>query len=104
MGKQRLKAMARVDSLTLCGIRLQGRLKAMARVDSLTLCGIGLQGIMAWVLSAFCHKDNCTHRDKVTLLLFIERRGRKAHGLEYYSRVSNPPNVIISNKKSHTRN
>ncbi len=58
------------------------RLKAIVRVDSLTLCGIGLQGTIAWVLSAFRRKDNCTHRDKVTLLLLIERRGRKAHGFE----------------------
>lgn len=80
------------------------RLKAIARVDSLTLCGIGLQGTIAWVLSASRRKDNCTHRDKVTLLLLIERRGRKAHGLECYSRASNPPDVIVTNKKSRTRN
>jgi hypothetical protein len=104
LGKRRLKAIAQVDSLTLCGIGLQGRLKAMTRVDSLILCGIGLQGTIAWVLFAFRHKDNCTHRDKVTLHLFIERRPRKAHGLEYYSCANNPPNVIVTNKKSHTHN
>jgi hypothetical protein len=49
------------------------RLKAIAWVDSLTLCGIRLQGTIAWVLSVFCRKDNCSHRDKVTLLLLIER-------------------------------
>ncbi len=42
-----------------------------------------------------------THRDKVTLLLLIKRWGRKAHGLECYSRASNPPDVIVTNKKSH---
>jgi hypothetical protein len=77
-------------------------LKAIARVDSLTLCGIRLQGTITWVLFVFCHKDNCMHRDKVTLLLFIERRGQKAHGLKCYSRASNPLDIIVTNKKSRT--
>jgi hypothetical protein len=42
------------------------------------------------------------HRDKVTFFLLIERRGRKAHGFECYSRANNPPDIIVTNKKSYT--
>ena len=78
------------------------RLKTIARVDSLTLCGIRPQGTIAWVLSAFRRKNNRTHRSKVTSP--NERRGRKARGFERYSGASNPPDVTVINRKSGTRN
>lgn len=78
------------------------RLKTIARVDSLTLCGIRPQGTIAWVLSAFRRKYNRTHRSKVTSP--NERRGRKARGFERYSGASNPPDVTVINRKSGTRN
>lgn len=40
------------------------------------------------------------HQDTVTLFLLLERCSWKANGLECYSLVRNPPNVIVTNKKS----
>ncbi len=54
------------------------------------------------VLSTFCRKDNCMHRDKVIILFLIKRRGQKAHGLKCYSRANIPPDTIVTNKKSCT--
>ena len=76
-------------------------LKTIARIDSLTLCGIRPQGTIAWVPSAFRRKYNRTHRSKVTSP--NERRGRKTRGLERYSRASNPPDVTVMDRKSGTR-